>query len=135
MLDWLAPSGQAWFGQYSALTRRPAAGLPPRQESGNFQPGTGGLARIGLIPETRKTQGFVRNLNNADNMALASLNQFTRREFVSIQLRRKTALDLQKASKPQHTDSECLTENSGGATSKRSSWQSESPQVQRYSYL
>ncbi|MCT2197551.1 sugar ABC transporter ATP-binding protein [Paenibacillus sp. p3-SID1389] len=31
---------------------------------------------IGLIPENRKTQGFVRNLNNTDNMALAALKKF-----------------------------------------------------------
>ena len=38
-----------------------------------------GLAHgIGLIPENRKTQGFVKTLNNADNMALASLNKFPR---------------------------------------------------------
>jgi ribose transport system ATP-binding protein len=33
---------------------------------------------IGLLPENRKTQGFVRLMSNADNMGLASLKQFTR---------------------------------------------------------
>ncbi|MFN3335322.1 MAG: ATP-binding cassette domain-containing protein, partial [Caldilinea sp.] len=32
--------------------------------------------RIGLAPENRKTQGFVKVLNNLDNIALASLDRF-----------------------------------------------------------
>ena len=32
---------------------------------------------IGLIPESRKTQGFVKTMNNADNIALASMRKFS----------------------------------------------------------
>ena len=38
---------------------------------------------LGLIPENRKTQGFVKNFNNARNMALASLNRFSKRGFIN----------------------------------------------------
>ena len=34
---------------------------------------------LGLIPENRKTQGFVKNFTNASNMALASMNRFCSR--------------------------------------------------------
>lgn len=38
---------------------------------------------IALIPENRKTQGFVNNLTNAENMALASMDKFTNGMFVN----------------------------------------------------
>ncbi len=38
---------------------------------------------LGLIPENRKTQGFVKNFNNAVNMALASMDRFCSRGFVN----------------------------------------------------
>jgi ribose transport system ATP-binding protein len=38
---------------------------------------------IGLIPENRKTQGFVNVLNNADNMSLAALKKFSFLGFVN----------------------------------------------------
>ena len=34
--------------------------------------------RIGLVPENRKEQGFVKEMNNLDNIALASLKKFDR---------------------------------------------------------
>lgn len=37
---------------------------------------------LALIPENRKTQGFVKNFSNAQNMALASMDQFTQGIFV-----------------------------------------------------
>ncbi len=33
---------------------------------------------IGLVPENRKAQGFIKGLNNLDNIALASLDKFSR---------------------------------------------------------
>lgn len=38
---------------------------------------------IALIPENRKTQGFVKNFTNAQNMALASMDQFTKKGFIN----------------------------------------------------
>jgi ribose transport system ATP-binding protein len=38
---------------------------------------------IGLIPENRKTQGFVKNLTNADNIALTSMEKFTHLGFLN----------------------------------------------------
>jgi len=37
---------------------------------------------IGLIPENRKTQGFVKNLNNANNIGLACLDNFKNHIFL-----------------------------------------------------
>lgn len=39
---------------------------------------------IALIPENRKTQGFVRMMNNADNVGLASLKNFCKFGFVNV---------------------------------------------------
>ncbi|MCF2939389.1 sugar ABC transporter ATP-binding protein [Paenibacillus alkaliterrae] len=38
---------------------------------------------IGLIPENRKTQGFIHNLTNAENMGLASLEKFSHLGFIN----------------------------------------------------
>lgn len=38
---------------------------------------------VGLIPENRKTQGFISNLSNADNMALAAMGTFSPTGFVN----------------------------------------------------
>lgn len=40
---------------------------------------------VGLLPEERKTQGFIQFFTNTNNMALASLHRFTHRGFVSEQ--------------------------------------------------
>lgn len=40
-------------------------------------PRQGLLAGIGLIPENRKTQGFIKSFTNAENIGLASLEKFT----------------------------------------------------------
>lgn len=79
-----------------------------------------GLAHgIGLIPENRKTQGFVRNLNNADNMALASLNKFTRRGFVSHSAKAENGIRLAKAVNLNTTDPEYLTEKLSGGNQQK----------------
>lgn len=38
--------------------------------------------KIALIPENRKTQGFVKNFTNAQNMALASMDKFEKGVFI-----------------------------------------------------
>lgn len=43
---------------------------------------------IGLLPEERKTQGFIQYFTNTDNMALAGLRRFTHRGFVNDQEKR-----------------------------------------------
>lgn len=43
---------------------------------------------IGLIPENRKTEGFVKNLVNADNVALPSLSKFSRFGLLNHRLKR-----------------------------------------------
>ncbi|PKM95243.1 MAG: sugar ABC transporter ATP-binding protein [Firmicutes bacterium HGW-Firmicutes-1] len=44
---------------------------------------------IGLIPENRKTQGFVKYLSNADNIGLTCLEKFTKHGFVSHKKKRE----------------------------------------------
>lgn len=39
--------------------------------------------KLGLIPENRKTQGFVKNVTNAGNMVLASMDQFCKKGIVN----------------------------------------------------
>lgn len=46
-------------------------------------PGEGMRNGIGLIPENRATQGFVKNLTNAENIALTCLENFTRYGFLN----------------------------------------------------
>ena len=50
---------------------------------------------IGLLPENRKEQGFVRDLTNADNISLASLKKYQDGIFVS--KRRNARILLRKA--------------------------------------
>jgi ribose transport system ATP-binding protein len=38
---------------------------------------------IGLIPENRKTQGFIKNFDNAKNIGIASLNKFVKYGFLN----------------------------------------------------
>lgn len=47
------------------------------------RPGDALRYSLGLIPENRKTQGFVKNFTNASNMALASMDQFCTWGFVN----------------------------------------------------
>ncbi len=50
--------------------------------------------RIGLAPENRKTQGFVKVLNNRDNIALASLDKFQVGPFQSHSAKAKHAAQM-----------------------------------------
>lgn len=47
---------------------------------------------IGLLPENRKSQGFVRLMNNADNMGLASLKRFTKWLLINHRKKRENCL-------------------------------------------
>ena len=44
---------------------------------------------IGLLPEERKTQGYIKFFNNINNMALAGLKRFLRFGFVNEEMKRK----------------------------------------------
>lgn len=46
---------------------------------------------IALIPENRKTQGFVKTMTNADNIGLASMGKFTHFCFINHNEKRKNA--------------------------------------------
>ena len=47
---------------------------------------------IGLLPENRKAQGFVRLMSNADNMGLASLKRFTKWLLVNHKKKRENCM-------------------------------------------
>lgn len=47
---------------------------------------------IGLLPENRKSQGFVRLMSNADNMGLASLKRFTKWLLLNHKSKRQNCL-------------------------------------------
>ncbi len=40
-------------------------------------------ASIGLVPENRKTQGFIKELSNADNIAITYLDKFLNKYFIN----------------------------------------------------
>lgn len=75
--------------------------------------------RIGLIPENRKTQGFVKNFTNAKNMALASLNQFCRLGMVEEQKIRNNCIRYIREMNLQPGDPEYLTERLSGGNAQK----------------
>ncbi|NMB01905.1 MAG: sugar ABC transporter ATP-binding protein, partial [Firmicutes bacterium] len=74
---------------------------------------------IGLIPEERKTQGFVKSLNNADNMALASIHKFTRNGFISHAAKAENCRRLGEATNLNTTDPEFLTQLLSGGNQQK----------------
>jgi len=74
---------------------------------------------IGLIPEERKTQGFVKTLNNADNMALTSLRKFIRRGFVSHAAKDENCEKLGRAVNLNITDPSYPTQKLSGGNQQK----------------
>ncbi len=74
---------------------------------------------IGLLPENRKTQGFIPSFDNCDNMALAALRRFSRGKVVSGREKRRN-FDLHAESvrlnirNPSH-----LTQNLSGGNQQK----------------
>lgn len=79
-----------------------------------------GLNRgIALIPENRKTQGFVRNMTNAENAGLASLDRFSRGGFVNHQQNRNNFIDYMNRINLNPKDPDYLTERLSGGNQQK----------------
>jgi ABC-type sugar transport system ATPase subunit len=74
---------------------------------------------IGLISENRKEEGFVKTLDNAGNIALASVKKFMRGPFVDRKRRNQNSVRIGKLVGLHPNDPEFMTASlSGGNTQK-----------------
>ena len=74
---------------------------------------------IGLLPENRKEAGFVKDLNNNDNMALASLSHFRKGIFQDKKKKYESALKEGKAVGLSPNDPEFMTGNLSGGNQQK----------------
>lgn len=74
---------------------------------------------IGLIPESRKTQGFMKNLTNADNISLPSLKKFTKGAFVNHKKRKAAAYEVGQQIDLKPRDPDFLTVNLSGGNQQK----------------
>lgn len=74
---------------------------------------------LGLIPENRKTQGFVKNFNNARNMALAAMDDYSRAGFVDDQKIIDNCLHYTQEMNLHPADPEYLTESLSGGNAQK----------------
>lgn len=74
---------------------------------------------LGLIPENRKTQGFVKNFTNADNMALASMNQFCTKGFVNTKKIQDNCMYYTGEMNLHPADPDYLTESLSGGNAQK----------------
>ena len=74
---------------------------------------------IGLLPENRKTQGFVRLMSNADNMGLASLKKYSRLFMLDHKIKRDNCLMyMDKIGLTPRDPDYCTNDLSGGNQQK-----------------
>jgi len=79
-----------------------------------------GLANgIALIPENRKTQGFVRLMTNSNNSALASLPSYTKYGFIRHRLIRENFISYIKKVNLSPPDPDYLTESLSGGNQQK----------------
>lgn len=74
---------------------------------------------IGLIPENRKTQGFIRNLTNADNMGLAALDKFSPLGFIHQNLKMDNCKRLTNDLQLNPKDPNYMTYNLSGGNQQK----------------
>ncbi|KQO16702.1 ABC transporter [Paenibacillus sp. Leaf72] len=74
---------------------------------------------IGLIPENRKTQGFIHNLNNAENMGLASLEKFSHLGFINHKQKIENCNHLTKELQLNPKDPYYMTYNLSGGNQQK----------------
>lgn len=89
-------------------------------------------AGIALIPEDRKRQGFNYNLNNGQNMALASLEKFTEKGFINHKAKIEAANNTFGAINLKPNDSEFMTVKLSGGNQQKvvlSKWLSASGSI------
>ena len=74
---------------------------------------------IALIPENRKTQGFVRLMTNSENAALAALDRFTHFGFVNHRQKRANFVEYMNKINLNPKDPEYLTERLSGGNQQK----------------
>lgn len=75
--------------------------------------------RMGLVPENRKTQGFVKVLNNVDNISLASLDRFAVGPLQSKKAKEENALAVGRKVDLSPNDPEFFTSNLSGGNQQK----------------
>ena len=74
---------------------------------------------LGLIPENRKTEGFIKVMNNSDNIALPTLKRFETNHFTSYKKRLKNCEDIGKIVDLKPRDPEFMTDNLSGGNQQK----------------
>ncbi|MGI6776854.1 MAG: sugar ABC transporter ATP-binding protein [Acetivibrionales bacterium] len=85
----------------------------------NSAPGASVKAGIGLISENRKEEGFVKNLNNADNIALASLRKYMKGPFVDAELKSENSIKVGAKVGLTPNDPEFMTASLSGGNAQK----------------
>lgn len=85
----------------------------------NKSPYEGVKSGIGLIPENRKEQGFVKDLNNADNIALSSIKKYQKGVFVNKGLKHKNAKEIGLVVGLLPNDPEFMTKDLSGGNAQK----------------
>lgn len=87
---------------------------------------------VALIPENRKTQGFIRNFSNAQNMALGCMKKFTKGFFIDEKKMDENCLYYIKEMGLHPPDPEYLTESLSGGNAQKviiAKWMTSAPDV------
>ena len=74
---------------------------------------------IGLISENRKEEGFVKTLDNADNIALASVKRYMRGAFISRKQRCKNSVQIGSKVGLHPNDPEFMTVSLSGGNAQK----------------
>ncbi|MEG0630485.1 MAG: sugar ABC transporter ATP-binding protein, partial [Christensenellaceae bacterium] len=85
----------------------------------NHSPFDGVKNNIALIPENRKEEGFVKNLCNADNIALACINNFMKGLFLDNGKKEQNAIKYGKAVGLYPNDPEFMTAYLSGGNAQK----------------
>ncbi|RBP61351.1 monosaccharide ABC transporter ATP-binding protein (CUT2 family) [Alkalibaculum bacchi] len=85
----------------------------------NTSPSACVKAGIGLISENRKEEGFVKNLNNANNIALASIHKYMNGIFVSKSMKEKNAVKVGERVKLNPNNPNFMTSNLSGGNAQK----------------
>lgn len=74
---------------------------------------------IGLIPENRKTQGFIKNFDNAKNIGIASLDKFMKYGFISYRMLNENCNNYMKEIDLNPKDPNYLTNDLSGGNQQK----------------
>jgi len=74
---------------------------------------------IGLLPEERKTQGFINMMSNIDNAALSSLEKYLTNHFVDERKKRKNYLKYESELNVNPKKPDYMTQNMSGGNQQK----------------